>query len=373
MNRLSALLNSGAGARLRDSRGRRVAQLLAGSWKAAVPVSAITSQEIEELTPLLLSMGAGGLAWCRLRRVGGQLSPALPQLQQAYRFQALEAALHLHHLKQVIPRMRSFGVEPVLVKGWAIARRYPEPGMRPFSDLDLCVLPEQYRAARAALASLENQAGNVDLHLGFGKQDKRHAAELVSRSHLVRLDDLEVRVLSDEDHLHFLCLHLLRHGAVRPLWLCDIALMLETRADDFDWERCLGHYGQQTDWVACAIGLAHQLFGTELEGTPVAGRANRLPRWLLPAVLKAWGTPFHSLGQIAGYLRHPASQLRGLFSALPHHWPNPIEATMTVKGSFNELPRWPFQMGHLFMRTAALVAQLSGNLTTNSSEELSRS
>src|SRR3954467_15762939 len=128
MNRLSALLNSATGEKLRDSRGRRVAQLLAGSWKTAPPISAITSQEIEELTPLLLSMGAGGLAWGRLRRTRSHLSHALPQLQQAYRFQALERALHQLHLKQVIPHRRSFGVEPVLVKGRAIARRYPEPG-----------------------------------------------------------------------------------------------------------------------------------------------------------------------------------------------------------------------------------------------------
>jgi hypothetical protein len=337
-----------------------VAQLLAGSWKASPPFSTVSPPELEELTPLLLSMGAGGLAWCRVRQDGARLSPAMQQLQQAYRFHSLEAALHERHLKQVIPRLRSAGVEPVLVKGWAIARLYPEPGMRPFSDLDLCVLPEQYRAASAALAGPESPAGNVDLHLGFGKFGERRADDIFARSHLVRLDDLEVRVLSAEDHLHFLCLHLLRHGAVRPLWLCDIALMLEARANDFDWERCLGHSRRQADWVACTIGLAHQLLGTEVEGTPIARRAKRLPNWLVPAVLKAWGTPFQSLGQLAVYLRHPVNQLKDLLSELPHHWPNPIEATMTLKGSFNELPRWPFQIGHVFSRAAALLAQLSG-------------
>ena len=373
MNRLSSLLKSGSEAQLRASRGRRVAQLLAGSWKASPPFSTVSSPELEELTPLLVSLGAGGLAWSQVRHTGARRSPAMQQLQQAYRFHSLEAALHEYRLKQVIPRLRSFGVEPVLVKGWAIARLYPEPGMRPFSDLDLCVLPEQYRAARAALASLESQAGNVDLHLGFGKFSDRRVDDIFARSHLVRLDDLEVRVLSEEDHLHFLCLHLLRHGAVRPLWLCDIALMLEARANDFDWERCLGHSRQQADWVACTIGLAHQLLGTEVEGTPIARRAKKLPNWLVPAVLKAWGTPFQSLGQLAVYLRHPVNQLTELLSVLPHHWPNPIEATMTLKGSFNELPRWPFQIGHLFSRTAALLAQLSEGAATSSYEELIRS
>jgi Uncharacterised nucleotidyltransferase len=367
------MLKADSRAQRRASRGARVAQLLAGSWRDAPPVSAISPQDIEELTPVLLSLGAGGLAWCRIRHTDVRQSPAAQQLQQAYRFHSLEAALHEHRLKQVIPHLRRSGVEPVLVKGWTMARLYPEPGMRPFSDLDLCVAADQYPAARAALASPASPASNVDLHLGFGKFGNWQADDIFARAHLTRLDDLAVRVLSAEDHLHFLCLHLLRHGAVRPLWLCDIALLLEARADDFDWERCLGPARQPADWVACAIGLAHQLLGADVEGTPIARRAKALPRWLAPAVLKAWGTPFQSLGQLAVYLRHPANRFKELLRELPRHWPNPIEATMTLKGSFNALPRWPFQIGHLFSRTAALVAQLSQGSAASSSEELLQS
>jgi hypothetical protein len=285
--------------------------------------------------------------------------PALSQLQQAHRFQALQVALHVHGLKQVIPRLRGAGVEPVLVKGWDIARLYPEPGLRPFTDLDLCVLPDQYAKAQAVLADPQSQAGNVDLHCGFGKFGEKRTEEIFARSRLVRLDDLDVRVLSEEDHLHFLCVHLLRHGAVRPLWLCDIAVLLKRCAPDFDWARCLSGSRKTADWVACAIGLAHQLIGVEVEGTPVADRARRLPGWLVPSVLKAWGTPVHALGQVAVYLSRPVERFTELVRTLPHHWPNPIEATVALKGSFNELPRWPFQIGHVFSRTAALIGHLS--------------
>ena len=78
-------------------------------------------------------------------------------------------------------------------------------------------------------------------------------------------------------------------------------------------------------------------------------------------------------GQLAVYLRHPVNQLTELLRVLPHHWPNPIEATMTLKGSFNGLPRWPFQIGHVFSRTAALLAQLSRGSAASSYEELMRS
>ena len=167
--------------------------------------------------------------------------------------------------------------------------------------------------------------------------------------------------MSEEDHLHFLCLHLLRHGAVRPLWLCDIAVLLERRAPTFDWSRCLSGSRRAADWVACAIGLAHQLVGAEVEGTPVADRARHLPGWMVPTVLREWGAAYRSLGQVEVYLRHPLRLWRGLPKELPQHWPNAIEATMTLRGPFNELPRLPFQVGHVFSRSASLLWQLVGD------------
>ncbi len=258
-------------------------------------------------------------------------------------------------MKRALPLLGSLGVEPVLVKGWAIARHYPEAGLRPYTDLDLCVLPDQYANACAALKDPVIQSCNIDLHLGFGKFYDLQSGEIFERSQLVKLDDLEVRVLSAEDHLRLLCMHLLRHGAVRPIWLYDIAVLLEARTGDFDWDRCLGRSRQQADWIACALGLAHQLLGADVEGTPIERRAKKLPRWLAPTVLKEWGTPLHSLGQVAVHLKHPVRVIK----ELPRHWPNPIEATMTLKGPFNELPRLPFQVGHVFSRAAAMLAQLS--------------
>ena len=347
------------GAQSKPARGRIIAQLLAGAWRGSPPLAANSAEELEKVAKLIMKSGAGGLAWHRIRRSTLRDSPVAGQLEQTYRFNVLQAALHERRLKQVIPLLRSTGVEPLLVKGWAIARHYAESGLRQYCDLDLCVLPEHFAAAKAAMENQEDEFASVDLHLGFDKFYDRQTEDIFSRSQLISLDDVEVRVLSAEDDLRFLCLHLLRHGAIRPLWLCDIAVSLETRPDNFDWDLCLGHSPQQMDWVACAAGLAHKLLGVDVEGTPIADRAKNLPSWLVPAVLKEWGTPFQSLGQVAVRLRHPVTRLRELIRELPHHWPNPIEATMTLKGPFNELPRFPFQVGHVFSRTAALMSQLS--------------
>lgn len=350
-----------------------MARLLAAAWRASPPPLVSSAGELAEIAPLLLRSGAGALAWWRIRDSGLRATPFAEQFRHDYRFHALQAALNERALKQIIRLLRGCGVEPVLVKGWAIARHYPETGLRQYSDFDLCILPDHFEAAKAALKSIETEGYNVDLHRGFGKFFDSRTDDIFAHSQLVRLDDLEVRVLSAEDHLRFLCLHWLRHGAVRPLWLCDIAVLLETQAEDFDWDRCLGHSRQQADWIACAIGLAHRLLGVQVEGTPIAHRARKLPRWLAPAVLKEWGTPFRPMSSVALSLRHRTNRLKGLLEELPHHWPNPIEATMTLNGPFNELPRLPFQVGHVFSRTAALLAQLTGVSEPRPSQKLIRS
>lgn len=349
---------------MKVKRGRKMAQLLTKSWSYSPSSPIVDAGELAGIADLLISSGSAGLAWRQLRDTGLRNSTSAEQFQQIYRYNLLQSALSERSLKQAVKLLRSFNIEPVLVKGWAIARLYPEQGLRPYCDHDLCVLPEQYAAAQAVLSRPEGQSCSVDLHCGFGKFYERQTEEIFTRSQLITIggqtDDPLVRVLAAEDHLRFLCLHLLRHGVVRPLWLCDIGVALESRKADFDWDLCLNGEQRQADWVACAIGLAHQLVGVELDGTPVAARARNLPSWLLPAVLKEWGSPVYLRGQVTLYLRNIRRLWRDLLTDLPHHWPNPIEATTALSGPFNELPRLPFQLGHVAARATALLAQLSG-------------
>jgi len=285
-------------------------------------------------------------------------SPAALQLQQAYRLHTLQAAIHERKIKRAVTLLRSSGVEPLLAKGWAIARLYPEPGLRPYGDIDLWVQPGQHSAAVAALMSPAAHAGPVDLHQRCPELKDRALDELYARSRLVRLGEVDVRVFGPEDHLRFLCVHMLAHGACRPLWVCDIGAALESRPAEFDWDYCLGGSERRSHWVACALGLAHQLLGARLDGIPVASRADSLPSWLVPAVLREWGAGYSHREQIVTYLRDPARLLK----ALPRCWPNPILATVEVGGPFNELPRMPFQLAQCVSRTAQIAAELAGSL-----------
>ena len=337
-------------------RARLVAAALAGAWRCSPPPLHLSPAALAEVTPLLLATGGASLGWWRVRSSALRTSPPALGLQQAYRLHTLVAAIHERAIKRVVTLLRSSGVEPLLAKGWAVARLYPEPGLRPYGDIDLWVRPEEHSAAVAALMEAPPLGCAVDLHQGCLELKDRTLDELYARSRLVRLEEVDIRILGPEDHLRFLCVHMLAHGAWRPLWLCDIGAALESRPADFDWDCFLRGSRRRSDWVACALGLAHGLLGARLEDTPVASRANCLPSWLVRTVLRQWGVRYRHREPIVAYLRHPA----GVLEALRLCWPNPILATVEVGGPFNELPRLPFQLGQCLKRTAQIAAELAG-------------
>lgn len=349
----------------RIERGQLVGRVLSHAWRASPP-TAPPIESMEEIAPILIASGAGGLAWRRIRATDLREGPGARDLRDAYRAHALQAAVREAQIQRVLRLLADAGVEPILVKGWAVARLYPEPGLRPYGDIDLCLPPAQYPVAVEALRRPGSADGCVDLHAAFSSLDAQPWDELAGRSQTVALGTTTVRVLSPEDHLRLLCVHFLRHGAARALWLCDVALLLETVTADFDWDRCLGRDRRRSEWVKCVVTLAHRLLEARLGDTPLAGhRAPDLPRWLVDTVLREWGRVFQPRTPLAAYLRRPA----GALQELRRHWPNPIEATINCGGPVNWLPRLPFQLADGFSRTTSFLLrlrQLQGNAATTS-------
>jgi putative nucleotidyltransferase-like protein len=317
------------------------------------------SEGTAAIPPLLLASGAGALGWWRLRHSDVERFPAVRSLRETYLRYAIWAAEHERKLVEVFRVLRSSEVEPILIKGWAIARAYPEAGLRPSGDIDLYVSPEQHAKARAVLNAARRQQYWVDLdHDEISRFSDFNFAELSGRSELVNLDGTEIRVMSAEDHLRILCLHLLKHGAWRPLWLCDVGAALESRLPNFDWDRCFGRNKRRADWIACTIGLANRLLGAELGDVPVKNRANSLPGWLISSVLKQWGAPYPP------NLTSFATQLKAgwwkpdILSAIRQRWPSPIQATVDANGRFDNTTRLPFQLGNCIARTVKLCLHL---------------
>jgi hypothetical protein len=199
--------------------GSLIARVLTHSWRASPSALEISTEELDLVAPMLLESGAGALGWKRVRNSSLRTTPAALELEQAYRLHSLQSAIHEREIENALALLRSAGVEPILVKGWAMARLYPEVGLRPYGDIDLCVAPRDHRAAKLALKKEANKTYTVDLHRGFKTLDDRSWDELFAHSRLLKLENFEVRVLSPEDHLRVLCFHFLREGAWRALAL----------------------------------------------------------------------------------------------------------------------------------------------------------
>jgi hypothetical protein len=335
-----------------DPRGRRIAGVLVGAWRHSPPPLEMSEPALDEITLGLLRSKTGALAWWRVRNSSLRTSPAGARLRDAYQNHGLQTAMHAGNLARVVTRLRNAGVEPVLVKGPSIGRLYAERGLRPFADLDLCVRPDQHDAAAAALSDWVREFSAVDLHRGFRELEGQSWDELYERSQLVRFGAVDVRVLAAEDHLRLLCLHLLRHGAQMPLWLCDVAASVESRPPRFDWDLVLGAEPRRADWVACTIGLAHRLLGSAIDDTPVADRAARLPAWLIPSVLESWGR------QCAADYQNPELSpdtwdlLKRAPDTLRMYWPSPVAASVHLRQPFSNFPRLPIQVVDAIARLA---------------------
>jgi hypothetical protein len=340
---------------------RSIVTVLSGAWRLNTAPPPISSAELAEITPLLIQSGAGALVWWRIRNDELAKSDAGAQLHQMYRIHRLEASLHLGRLKRIVQLFREAGIEPVLVKGWNVARLYPEPGLRHYFDVDLCVKHDCYAEANRLVASMGTEGLYVDLHDELDHLDVMKWRDFFSRSQLVRVDETEVRIPGAEDHLRILCIHWLRHGAWRPSGLCDIAVAVEARPYDFNWHQCLGADEVRADWVACALGLAEELLGADKRSDfkgrspdiPVAlsERRAKLPRWLVPAVLRKWGrsvSPNHRLQDWSALLSR-AGGWRQLTEHLRGRLDQPVRATVALHGRFSNWPRLPYQLGELFL------------------------
>jgi len=342
------------------SQGHLLATLLSGSWRPEPPPLQLPREDLERAASLAITSGVAGLVSWRMQR--SSLSGAeqvVRLLKRAYLRQTMASLRHQDGIRHIFEHLRSAGVEPLLVKGWANARLYPDAGLRPYTDYDVYVSHDDYHAALAQLPALHTEL-SVDLHEGVPHRYSMATEGVLARSRLVPLGDAQIRVPAAEDALRITSLHLMtpHHAGWRPLWLCDVAALLESLPARFDWDLCLGRDRRLADWLIGTIGLAHVLLGARIDHLPVREQASRIPRWLAPALLRQWDlAPAHHQGPpFATHLgRRPGEVLR----ALRQRWPNPLDATLAVRAPFNDAPRAPFQLGCVAFRSARLTYRLA--------------
>ena len=224
-------------------------------------------------------------------------------------------------LAKIWRRLEDAGLHAILIKGWSTARLYPEPGLRRPGDVDLCFAPEELARAVELRGEFREDFTLTDFHEGVPDLPDRTWGEIFRRTRLERLEDRAIRVLSWEDHLRLTCRHLVRHGGCTPTMLCDVAVLLESSPDNFDWYECLRGDFHERRWILAVIGLARELLGAEIKDAGIR-KAARVPAWLTGVLPRVWaaGREKRPFGY---YLQRP----REGWTALRYRWLNPLRAS----------------------------------------------
>ena len=246
--------------------------------------------------------------------------------------------------------------EIILIKGWAAAQNYPQPYLRDIGDIDIAVNPEQYRETSELM---KNYSGAVDLHEGLRHLDLNDWKTLYKNSRPVKLGEIEIRIPKYEDGLRIMIVHWLTDGGVNKRKLWDIYYAIENRPADFDWDYFLDGNGKiRRKWFVYTIGLVNKYLGLDLESTPIAEEAEKIPAWITKTVEKEWSSDVKF-----SYLETNLNSGKEFFAQLKKRIPpNPIQSTVNMEGDFDSRTRIFYQIGDMFSRLPGSIKRVSEGL-----------
>jgi hypothetical protein len=254
---------------------------------------------------------------------------------------------------------REQGIEPILIKGLAAARLYPEPGSRASIDMDLAVSSGDFEPAQKIARSAAANGLAIDLHRELRHLDTVEWKDLFDNSQLIDVEGGTIRVLRHEDHLRVLCVHWLTDGGANKEKLWDIYHGVNNRGNDFDWGRLLGIVSERRRrWLVCAIGVAHHFLGLDLTDTPVEDEAVNIPTWVVKTVQKEWANKIR-FRPLETVWNDPKELLQQIPKRLR---PNPIWATIEMEGSFDAKTRVFYQVGSFFHRIIPSYRRVSQSI-----------
>jgi hypothetical protein len=197
--------------------------------------------------------------------------PEWERLFKARRLTAVHNLLLRHELGKILTALGESGIQALALKGVVMAyTAYPDPSLRPMSDLDLLVPPGKkgealrvlqtlgYEFPESVLATNRDHSWRLGPNQEFAPPLRLRASPVLlevhsqlecseplfpmsvqeywSRCILVDLKGLTVRTLCPEDFLFHLCLHQSRSHRFEKglLPLVDLRLLLDSRPD-WNW------------------------------------------------------------------------------------------------------------------------------------------
>jgi hypothetical protein len=265
------------------------------------------------------------------------------------------------------------GLQPMVMKGAAVAGRYPEPGLRPMDDVDLLVRPGEHAEAAEVLRrngwvttprqgpdyslSLAHPAMPglpVDLHLDLAVREEQvfrfTAADVWEGRRPATLYGAEAFVPDPETELLLLATHAGKpfHNFDRLLWAVDAAVIIRAASSagaPIDW----GRVGDASRRAAARSALAVLLTQARRLGadSPAALRqvdaGSTRRRALDPPRSEAW--PLERLGK--------AERDRLTYAVIDDHWLRVRHlAFESVSEGFFDAPSRAASLGWRILRRA---------------------
>ena len=233
------------------------------------------------------------------------LSPApacVADLKSVLRRQVAQQAMRTHAFFAIYPQLLEAGVRPLVVKGITCRALYPQPDLRPSSDEDLLIAPEQFDATRQLLISLGFQESGTGLELTFrhqisGLRLEIHGAAfpgqelayghwntlfevIFDRAINLTICENTVWTPSHDDHMLYLILHALKHflhSGVGIRQVCDICLYANAYGNLIDWtnllDRCRLLHAEQFAAALLQIGSTYLTFDPDIACLPSCWRS----------------------------------------------------------------------------------------------------
>lgn len=252
-----------------------------------------------------------GLLWRALAEAGstevlGPAAPGAEALAAALRAQAVIVVPQA--LRLAVEPLHAAGLEPVVLKGPAVAARYPAPGLRPMDDIDLLLPRAQHQQALRALEAggwhvrragardrydtvLQHPAAPslpLELHYGlqafYERASRIDAPALWRRRRSLQIGAVVAHAPSPEDELLMLAAHAAKpfHTYLRLIWAADLAVVLGAGVapTEVDWDVLSERATRWRCRTAVFVGL---VLACRLGATVPASTVERFrparPRW----------------------------------------------------------------------------------------------
>ena len=278
----------------------RLSDLLAGDFNQ------------DRLIRLAQKEGLSGLLFKSFKKAGilGFFGHRQLQQLQSFYYRTVQHNLQIiHDLKQILHHSHDEGIRVVLLQGAALlVKVYRDIGLRPLTDIDLWILPDQRAAFEALMARLNyepdpvypntfaNGSTIVDInsHILWADRIKSRQRLLAKNQQsiydsidIINFENIPAGCLREIDLVLYLSLHTLKHSASRLIWLVDIKELI-TAWQSADWEKLLDRADElgQVNIVYYMLYLIDSLFHLKLPADIEDMAADRSLTWLERVVLE---------------------------------------------------------------------------------------